>query len=93
MSQLLWTSLYLKLYLCQFYSPVFETDSNYERGLALVHAAIRPPSKYLPTLVEKGGVMEKCLIVIFVLQTFTPCLPTVKKWFKNATATSTRATE
>jgi hypothetical protein len=30
-----------------------------------------------------------CLIVIFVLQTFTPCLPMVKKWFKNATATST----
>jgi hypothetical protein len=34
---------------------------------------------------RKGGVHNgNCLIVIFVLQTFTPCLPTVKKWFKNA---------
>jgi hypothetical protein len=38
---------------------------------------------------RKGGGNGNCLIVIFVLQTFTPCLPTVKKWFKNATATST----
>jgi hypothetical protein len=40
---------------------------------------------------RKGGGVDNgnCLIVIFVLQTFTPCLPTVKKWFKNATATST----
>jgi hypothetical protein len=22
-------------------------------------------------------------IVVFILQTFTPCLPTVKKWFKK----------
>jgi hypothetical protein len=27
-------------------------------------------------------------IVVFILQTFMPCLPTVKKRFKNATATS-----
>jgi hypothetical protein len=26
------------------------------------------------------------LIVVFILQTCTPCLRTVKKWFKNATA-------
>jgi hypothetical protein len=31
---------------------------------------------------------ENDFIVIFVLQTFTQCLPTVKKWFKSATATS-----
>jgi hypothetical protein len=39
------------------------------------------------TLVEGGNGND--FIVIFVLQTFAPCLPTVKKWFKNATATST----
>jgi hypothetical protein len=55
----------------------------------IFHFASRDVVMYIvTTVVEKGGFKHDRMMVS-ILQTYTVCLPTVKKPFKDATATST----